>query len=108
MENYRGDDGKCHYREMWDEDDIALLCHISEQKAFKVLCLINKHYGFQGYAPIQKELFLEFYADVQAEKERIRLQNVANAATALYAQKSYHQGLFSNILTQVMTLLSNL
>lgn len=102
----RGDD--VFSREMWDTNDIAEYCNLSFEKADKLHMLANRACDVVGYGDISKEDFLGFLSQVEAAKESQRLQDEANAASVMYAQKSYRLNLTSLWISQAIALLSNL
>ncbi len=93
--------------EYWDDPDIAEYLNIPRHKAARIHDLANKEYGVVGYGPIDKEDFLEFMGNVQAAKESQRLQDEANAAQIVYAQKNYGLNRFSLFVTQAIAFLNN-
>ncbi len=103
----RGRDGIIK-REMWDRDDISEYCNIDIESAGDLLVLANKAFGFVGYGDIPKDKFIQFYEEVELERESRRLQNEANAATIIFAQKNYKLSLGSTLINQALSLLSNL
>ena len=104
IENYRVGN-ECHQREMWDSSDIAEHCGIPFDKAYKLHMIANNACGVVGYGDIRKEDFLEFLDEVEAAKERVRLQDEANAATIISASSNFKLGLGSQLIGQALSLL---
>lgn len=52
--------------------------------------------------------FLRFYDEIERERESRRLQDEANAATILFAEKNYRLNFGSNMINQALSLLSSL
>lgn len=107
IENYRVGN-ECRQREMWDSSDIAEHCGITWEKADKLHMIANKACGVVGYGDIPKECFLEFIDEVEAAKERMRLQNEANAATIISASSNFRLSLGSQLIGQALSLLKGL
>lgn len=107
IEFSRGRDGVIK-REMWDTEDIASYCNIDFDTAGKLLVVANKAFGYKGYGDILKEDFLKFYAEIERKRESRRLQDEANAATILFAEKNYKFNFGSTLINQALSLLSSL
>lgn len=99
---------ECHQREMWDSYDIAEHCGIPVEKADKLHMIANKAFGVVGYGDIRKEDFLEFLDEIEAAKERIRLQDEANADTIISASSNFRLSLGSQLIGQALSLLKGL
>lgn len=104
IENYRIG-RECRQREMWNDADIAEYLGISSEKATVLHDLANKAYNVTGYGDINKDCFIEFMKSVEAQRESQRLQDEANAATILYAQKGYSQNWITSLIAQAISLL---
>lgn len=107
IELLRGRDGIIK-REMWDTEDIANYCNIDFESAGKLLVIANKACGYKGYGDIHKVDFLRFYDEIERERESRRLQDEANAATILFAEKNYRLNFGSTMINQALSLLSSL
>lgn len=107
IENYRDGD-ECRQREMWDTEDIADYCNIDFDSAGSLLVIANKACGLKGYGDIPKEKFLKFYDEVERERESRRLQDEANAATIIFAEKNYKLSFGSTLINQALSFLNNL
>ena len=106
IENIRVGD-KIISREMWDTDDIAEYCNLDDDDAEELHTLANAECGIVGYGDIPKKKFLRFLDLVHEAEESRRLQDEANAATIVYAQKNYNLSRVSFWVTQAIALLSN-
>lgn len=104
FENYRVG-LECRQREMWDDNDIAEYLGISPEKAAKLHYLANQVYKVPGYGDIEKNVFLEFMEAVESQKESRRLQDEANAATIVYAQKGYSQNWITALIAHAISIL---
>lgn len=107
IELSRGRDGIIR-REMWNADDIADYCNIDFESAGKLLVIANKACEFVGYGDIPKTDFMKFYDEVERERNSRRLQDEANAASILYAQKNFRFNIGSTLIGQALSLLNNL
>lgn len=87
--------------ELWSTKDIARYCGISYEKADKLHMIANKACNVVGYGDIRKDVFLEFLDEVKAERESRRLQDEANAAQIIYAQRNHNLNWLSNIIQAV-------
>ena len=96
---------ECRQREMWDSSDIVEYLGISPKKAARLHDLANQAYKVQGYGEIEKEDFIEFIKAVESQKESQRLQDEANAATIVYAQKGYSQNWITSLIAQAISIL---
>lgn len=96
---------ECRQREMWNDDDIARYLGISPDKAAKLHDLANKAYKVRGYGDIDKDCFIEFMESVKAQKESLRLQDEANAATIVYSRKGYSQTWITSLFAQAISIL---
>ncbi|MBD5360682.1 MAG: hypothetical protein HDR87_08250 [Bacteroides sp.] len=106
IENLRVGD-KIISREMWDTNDIAEYCNLDDDDAEQLHILANSECGIVGYGDIPKTKFLRFLNMVREAEESRQLQDEANAATIVYAQKNYNLSRFSFWVTQAIALLSN-
>lgn len=104
IENYRVG-RQCRQREMWNDDDIAEYLGISTKKATVLHDLANKSYNVPGYGDIDKDCFIEFMESVETQKESQRLQDEANAANIVYAQKGYSQNWITSLIAQAISIL---
>lgn len=106
IQNLREGD-KVISREMWNTDDIARYCNLDYDDARELHDMANRECGVVGYGDIPKKKFLRFLAQVEDAKESQRLQDEANAATIVYAQKNFRLSRISLWVSQAVALLSN-
>ena len=107
IEKYRVGDKICE-REMWETSDIADYCHLEDEMADHLHILANKAWGIIGYGDIEKWKFMMFINQIEKSADSQRLQDEANAASILYAQKNFSFSQFSFWVSQAISFLKNL